>query len=118
MQVDHIESVFNAEYWERKEVDNSIDNLMPACRQCNFYKGAFSLEVFRRQMKSLMERVRKSFIFRLAGKYGMVTEKEWDGLFYFEKNFFGKENPIEIYIKPIDKEIPKDSLSEPIIYKK
>lgn len=84
MQVDHIESVFNAEYWDRKEVDNSIDNLMPACRQCNFYKGTYSLEVFRNQMKSLMERVRKPFIFRLAEKYGMVRELNWNGKFFFE----------------------------------
>lgn len=85
MQVDHVESVFNAEYWDRKEVDNSFDNLMPACRQCNFYKGAYDLEVFRREMKSLMERVRKPFIFRLAEKYRMVQELAWDGKFYFEK---------------------------------
>ena len=85
MQVDHIESVFNAEYWDKKEVDNSIDNLMPACRQCNFYKGTYDLDVFRREMKSLMERVRKPFIFRLAEKYGMVQELKWDGKFYFEK---------------------------------
>lgn len=86
MQVDHIESVFNAEYWDKKEVDNSIDNLMPACRQCNFYKGVFDLEDFRREMKSLIERVRKPFIFRLAEKYGIVQELAWDGKFYFENN--------------------------------
>lgn len=85
MQVDHIESVFIAEYWERKEVDNSLDNLLPSCRQCNFYKGAMSLEFFRTQLKTLMERVRKPFIFRLAEKYGMLQELKWDGKFYFER---------------------------------
>ena len=32
-----------------------------------------------------MERVKKQFIYRLAEKYNMVKESEWDGKFYFEK---------------------------------
>jgi hypothetical protein len=32
-----------------------------------------------------MSRVKQPFIYRLAEKYNMVTELEWDGLFYFEK---------------------------------
>ena len=71
----------------RKELDdiNTIDNLMPSCRQCNYYKEGSTIEGFRKKLKSLMERVKKPFIYRLAEKYNMVKESEWDGKFYFEK---------------------------------
>lgn len=86
MQVDHLEPLYP--FWYRKEERdlNVIENYMPACRQCNFYKGAMSLEHFRSELKTLMDRVKKPFIYRLADKYGMVSESKWDGRFYFEKN--------------------------------
>ena len=85
MQVDHAYSVFWSEYWDKTQADNSLSNLMPACRQCNFYKSDLDIEHFRKYMSTLMERVRKPFIYRLAEKYGMVEEKQWDGKFYFER---------------------------------
>ena len=57
---------------------------MPACRACNFYKGASSLEVFRGVVATLHERLEKQFIYRLAKKYGMVEEKPMVN-FYFEE---------------------------------
>lgn len=85
MQCDHIFSVARAK-WKKDDIDlNNIDNLMPACRQCNYYKDTCSIETFRKNLKTLMERVKKPFIYRLADKYGMVQECEWDGKFYFEK---------------------------------
>jgi len=64
---------------------NDINNLMPACRQCNFYKDTHSIEAFRRVLSTVHERLRKPFIFRLALKYSMVELKKWDKLFYFER---------------------------------
>ena len=85
MQVDHIYSVAKAK-WKKEEIDlNHIDNLMPACRGCNYYKDTCSIDTFRKNLKTLMERVKKHFIYRLAEKYDMVEEKTWDGIFYFEK---------------------------------
>lgn len=84
MQVDHIFSVARAK-WKKEEIDlNHIDNLMPSCRSCNYYKDTCSIETFRKNLNTLMERVRKPFIYRLAEKYGMVKEFSWDGKFYFE----------------------------------
>ena len=85
MQVDHVISVCYNHF--RKELDdiNTIDNLMPSCRQCNYYKEGSTIEGFRKKLKSLMERVKKPFIYRLAEKYNMVKDSEWDGKFYFEK---------------------------------
>ena len=78
MQVDHI----TAKYLGGQD---DISNLNPACRQCNFYKQTLTIEEFREKMGSLMLRVRGSYIYRLALKYRMVKEIEWNGKFYFEK---------------------------------
>lgn len=42
MQIDHIQSL----YWHNGS--NEIDNLLPACRSCNHYKGSSTLENFRK----------------------------------------------------------------------
>lgn len=80
MQIDHIKS-------KRNGGSDDIENLYPSCRACNFYKDTCSIEEFRGdfRLKGLIERLRKTFIFRLAEKYGMVETKEWDKKFYFEK---------------------------------
>lgn len=84
VQVDHKESVYVAEYGG-KEADNSIDNLMPACRQCNFYKQTMSIEGLRRKLMNFQERMTKEFAIRLGQRYGMLSVSKWDGKFYFEK---------------------------------
>lgn len=84
MQVDHLDSVYRAEY-EGREVNNHIDNFMPACRQCNYYKGTSTIDEFRRKILHLERTALISFPVRLAQKYGIVQVKEWDMKFYFEK---------------------------------
>ena len=75
MQVDHIiPKAFGG--------GNEESNLAPACRQCNYYKTANPLDVFRKQMMTLHERVIDTFIVRLAMKYGIVKIIPWDGVFY------------------------------------
>lgn len=97
MQVDHIKSVYQhndlAEHNEKysgnyltQDELNEINNLMPACRMCNFYKGASDLENFRERLTStLMENVRKPFDYRLAVKYGLIKENIKPVKFYFEE---------------------------------
>lgn len=86
MQVDHLQSVARSRWMKTDMSDvNDISNLMPSCRSCNYYKGTSSLECFRKKLKTLMERVSKLFIYRLANKYNMVQETSWDNKFYFEK---------------------------------
>lgn len=83
MQVDHIKSVYG------KDGSNDVDNLLPACRMCNFYKSTFSIDAFRKNLETLHERLQKPFIYRLAFKYGLITEHKDKVVFYFEKE---KEN--------------------------
>ena len=79
MQVDHVVSV----YWNGG--GNEVDNLMPACRACNFYKSTFTLVKFRERLQTITERLEKYFTYRLAKKYGIVSEKKEPITFYFEK---------------------------------
>ena len=78
MQVDHIVP-------RSQGGSNSIDNLYPSCRACNYYKTAHSIDVFRSEMHHIQRRLNKSFIFRLAVKHGIVTLNKWDGKFHYEK---------------------------------
>lgn len=92
MQVDHIRPVYyeelrnpslSDEQWDEL---NDIDNLMPSCRMCNFYKGVWTLEDFRDNLSDmLMRNVEKPFQFRLAEKYGLVKKTPHKITFYFEK---------------------------------
>lgn len=88
MQVDHIRSVFwdtAHNHWVDKQ-DDTIDNLMPSCRMCNFYKGIDGVEGLRRNLQeTLMRNVRRPFDYRLAVKYGLVFENVHPIKFYFEK---------------------------------
>lgn len=88
MQVDHVESIYRHEkdYIAGKaEYLDDIENYMPACRMCNFYKNTYTPEEFRQRLQTMTERLEKQFIYRLAKKYGIVQEKENKIIFYFEK---------------------------------
>lgn len=87
MQIDHIISKYHHEYFKMDWDIDRMDNLNPSCRQCNFYKAESNIEQFRKKMTTLHERVMKPFIARLAIKYGIFEYKEWDGEFYFEKDY-------------------------------
>ena len=83
MQVDHIKSVYRAQI-NGETADNTLDNYMPACRMCNFYKSTSTIEEFRNKLVTLNTRLEKLFIYRIAKQYGMIAEHECP-LFYFEK---------------------------------
>lgn len=78
MQIDHFEPVYlNGE-------NLNIENLMPACRTCNFYKSTYTLEKFREQLSKIPARLEKQMIYRLAKKYWMIEETNRPVQFYFE----------------------------------
>lgn len=89
MQVDHVESVYvNADISDAMTEQElyDLDNLMPSCRQCNFYKSTFPLEVFRDRLTSVMMKgLQKNFCYRLALKYGLIQERIRPVTFYFEE---------------------------------
>ncbi len=85
MQVDHIQSKFHHEYYSINNVDR-VENLNPSCRQCNFYKGGDTIDVFREKIATIHERFNKIFIVKLALKYGILKHVSFDNKFYFERD--------------------------------
>lgn len=87
MQVDHIKSVYKS-YLDNGYVyiqDDSLENLNPSCRQCNFYKGTLNIEQFRNKIKTILYGTFQStFQAKLAKKLGMMKVTQFDK-FYFEK---------------------------------
>lgn len=85
MQIDHINSVYRTMIISGN-IDENINNYMPSCRQCNFYKSTFTLEYFRERLSTiLMNNLRKQFNYKLALKYGLIQENIKPIKFYFEK---------------------------------
>lgn len=95
MQVDHAIPLAGVWYGkDRKKVAdmiedgsiNNIENLMPACRACNYYKGVGDIERFRDRIKNELDHTcRGTFQARLAIQFGIIEYHQWDGKFYFEK---------------------------------
>lgn len=92
MQVDHIKSVY-ASYLENDFVEiqgDSLENLNPSCRQCNFYKGTLNIEQFRYKIKAILYGTcQNTFQAKLAKKLGMMKVTQFDK-FYFEKQQWKK----------------------------
>ncbi|MBO7054871.1 MAG: HNH endonuclease [Bacteroidales bacterium] len=85
MQIDHINPKYRSMI-NGKPIDNSVENLNPSCRQCNFYKGTNDIAGFRKRIFNQLQRTCvDSFQSRLAMKYGIIKHNEWCGKFYFEK---------------------------------
>lgn len=79
MQVDHVIPL-------RVGGADTIDNMICACRSCNQYKSTYSLEVFKKQLSEIPNRlIRDSAIFRIALRYGLIEIKDKEIEFYFER---------------------------------
>ena len=88
--VDHKEPVYR-EWWK---TDNSMErpendveeNMMPSCPSCNINKHSLSIEDFRNAIYQYVISLKKySVQYKMASKYGIVTETGKDIVFYFEK---------------------------------
>ena len=103
MQVDHIipVSFFSDHIRSNKRVPkflshlkgidvNHIDNLFPSCRVCNKWKSAFDLEFFRSELSEQVRRLNDySSNYRIAKRYGLISEVNIPIVFYFEKISMG-----------------------------
>lgn len=82
MQVDHIIPLALIN-------DNKSEtflNYLPACRSCNHYKSAMSLETFRRMVERMPDvLMRDSVTYKNAVRFGLVTPTPHKVEFYFEK---------------------------------
>ena len=91
MQIDHLvpknRTLSDADLRElgKQRGSDDIDNLMPACRPCNYRKGALSLEDFRNALQRGQICCRRDFTYRMMVQYGLVVEMPAEVVFYFEK---------------------------------
>jgi len=64
----------------------TIDNQFPACPSCNINKHSMSLEGFRKLIQGFVNSLnRDSTQYKIAKRYGLITETENPVVFYFEK---------------------------------
>lgn len=83
MQVDHF---LPLRAWGIEDAGtDAIENLMPACRMCNHYKRANSLETFRRYIQEIPCKLRNNYIYKVGVVYGNVVENVKPIVFYFER---------------------------------
>jgi hypothetical protein len=81
--VDHI----NPKVYGGKD---DLENLNPSCKDCNNYKCHSQLETFRMYAKQMFNE-RLDYLFKskvkmqVAINMGVITHKEWDGIFYYER---------------------------------
>ena len=78
MQVDHIISRYN------KGADD-LENFNPACRMCNFRKGVYTIEQFRREIQDQAKTAMRTFGNRMSAVYGLINYTPHEIEFYFEK---------------------------------
>lgn len=91
MQVDHLVPIhrgdddeFLAHYGITRGTDD-FDNLMPSCRSCNLRKGTYSLEQFRKEIRTQCQGIiKRSFQVRQSLDYGLLTYNDKEIKFYFE----------------------------------
>lgn len=87
MQVDHYLSYeFGYVLAEGKGDIDSLDNMLPACRSCNYRKSGSHIEAFRRNVSRLTEvLMRDSVTYRDAVRFGQVIPSQHVQEFYYEK---------------------------------
>lgn len=92
MQIDHLKPILRGSTQEWKEKyggnvygDDTIDNMLPSCRSCNNYKSSSPLDSWRRQIENLLIQLNRISIYRIAKRYGLITENPKRIEFYFEQ---------------------------------
>lgn len=83
-----------------------IDNQMPACASCNINKHSMPLEQFRELIAGFMKHLNNiSTQYKIAKRYGLITETEKPVVFYFEtvqKSNFDSSSPVGIVPVGVD----------------
>jgi 5-methylcytosine-specific restriction endonuclease McrA len=85
MQIDH----FQAQLWDKldgRKPDNSIENLMPSCAECNRYKAAWSIELIREWLEKSKKQLLKTQNLRILHRMGGFAISDKPIKFYFEEH--------------------------------
>lgn len=88
MQVDHIIPRVGCHIEPRgwTKGTDSFENLMPACRRCNYWKHSHSVEEFRKEISLQHERLKRDArAYNLACDFGLVKQTAKRVVFHFER---------------------------------
>lgn len=79
MQVDHVISLHTGG-------EDTLDNMLPACRSCNHYKSSMSLETFRKCLERIPIVLERDCVtYKIAHRFGIVQPVKEKVKFYFEE---------------------------------
>lgn len=85
-QLDHIIPRRN---WGNRYTEAQIEcfeNYAPACRRCNHYKRAHTLNTFRKMIEEIPKKLfRDNYIYKVGLDYGLIESHEHKIKFYFEE---------------------------------
>lgn len=86
-QVDHLIPVQRERFGKYTEEQlERFENYMPACRRCNNYKRAHSLEVFRKYIEEIPRNLKeRNYIYKVGLDYNLIEEHPKKIEFYFEQ---------------------------------
>ena len=84
MQIDHIIPKRKG-YGLNVESSDDFSNLNPSCRSCNFRKGVFSVDEFRRELIKQRDNALKTFQVKQSIDYGLLESIDKNIEFYFER---------------------------------
>lgn len=98
-QVDHLIPVQREHSGRYSDAEiNGYQNLIPACRRCNHYKRAHSLETFRKYIEEIPRKLREdNYIYKVGLDYGLIEERPRKIVFYFEECAY--RNSTEGFVK-------------------
>ena len=78
---------------------DEIENLMPACRLCNHYKRANSLEWFRHSIETIpIKLARDMYTYRVGMAYGFYNDDVREIVFHFEVKEIEELFGLHVYI--------------------
>ena len=84
MQVDHVKPL--GAYNETNRGTDTRDNMFPACRLCNHYKRAHTVETFRKMISEIPSKLKRdSYIYKVGCAYGFFDDGPQDVKFFFEE---------------------------------
>ena len=92
-QVDHLIPVQRERFGKYTEDQlERFENYMPACRRCNHYKRAHSLETFRKYIEEIPRKLQDNYICKVGMDYNLVEFHPQKIRFYFEMIEEEKQN--------------------------
>ena len=95
-QVDHLIPVQRERFGKYTEDQlERFENYMPACRRCNHYKRAHSLETFRRYIEEIPKKLQDNYICKVGIDYNLIEFYPRKIKFYFEMIEEEKQNLLE-----------------------